>query len=259
MKTIARLSFCLLLLCVGPIACSQGGENPGPSIAGLDGKRVGLLEGSTDAAVLWSKLSGFTMLYFMTVNDLVNAVRSGSVDAIVFDIPTLAVIEAGNPGLMLIREKLQDANYALAVHKNNARLAEQVDVILRELNQDGTLKRLHAKWITGPEAERVLPQVPPGGNGVLRYGVADIGRPFVYQDAEGKLIGFDIELGMIIAHKLGLQFHPQEFVYAHLVQAVVNNLVDIAGTAISVTPEREQEVKFTTPYFRSGSAAMIRR
>lgn len=250
----------LLASCLFVSGAAQAGEATGPGLASLEGKRVGILEGTVHGDAARAKLSGFTLLYYMTFTDLLAALRTGGVDAIIGDIPMLATAAASEPGLALIREKMQDGNYAFATNKERADLAERISGILRELNQDGTLKRLHAKWVTGPEAERVLPRAANqgGGGAVLRYGVADIGRPFVYQNADGELIGYDVELGMIVAEKLGMQLKLQEFLFAHLFQAVNNNLVDVIGSAVTVAPDREEEVKFTAPYFRSGSAAMVR-
>lgn len=254
-KSSVLCSF-LLAFCLVPCV-SGAGEGPG-TFAFLQGKRIGVLEGSMNGEAIRKKVPEFTMLYFMTANDLVTALKSGDVEAIVSDAPALAVLAQGDRSLRLIRDLLQDDNYAFATSKKATELNERISAILRELAQDGTLKRLHAKWVTGPEEGRTLPGITPGGERVLRFGVAEMGRPFVYQNKEGKLIGYDIELAMILAQKLGMTLHLQEMLFAHLIQSIANGSVDVIGASITVTPERSEEVLFTAPYFRGGAAVMVR-
>lgn len=229
----------------------------GPALGSLRGKRIGVLDGSMNAEAAREKIQEFTMLHFMHNPEMVEGLKSGRVDAILSDAPFLAMLAARDPSVALVREKLEDYDYALAVHKDNKNLADKVNAVLREFMQDGTLRRLHGKWLTGPEAERTLPQ-PPAGGGVLRVGVVDVGQPFAYQNADGKLVGYDIELATLVAAKLGLRAEFKELLFAHLVQDVVNKNVDIAISSLSINPERAELILFTEPYFRSGSAAMVR-
>lgn len=234
----------------------------GESIQGVEdlhGKRIGVLEGTMNGEAIRKRIPDFTLLYYMTTADLLSALKSGGLDAIIADIPSLVAWSARDPDFRMLREPLQEDTYAMAARKDAKELIERVNATLREFRTDGTLERLHNKWMAGPPQGKVLAQIPEGGNGVLRYAVADMGEPFVYQDAEGKLIGYDVELGMLIANKLGVKLELKEMLFAHLIQAVVNGNADLAASAISITPERQEEVIFSLPYYRGGAGIMVRK
>lgn len=237
----------------------RGGEGSVQTFDDLHGKRIGVLEGTMNGEAIRKKIPDFTLLYYMTTPDLVSALKSGGLDAIIGDIPCLVAWSAREPSFRMLRGALQEDVYALAVRKDAADLQDAVNAVLREFRGDGTLERLHNKWMTGPDEGKVLPELPPAGERVLRYAVTDLGEPFSYQDAEGRLIGYDIELAMLIAQKLGVTLDLKEMLFAHLIQSVVAGNADIAGSALTVTPERQEEVLFTLPYYRGGAGVLVRK
>jgi len=73
------------------------------------------------------------------------------------------------------------------------------------LRNSGALKRIEEKWFGKDDAAKVLPAgKPSGGNGTLRFGTNGDVAPFVYVK-DGELVGYDIEIVMAIAEKLGLK------------------------------------------------------
>lgn len=262
MKTnsgVTKVLVSALCLAVALAASAAAGEAI-RGVEDLKGKRIGVLEGSLNGDALRAKVPEFVLLYFMTTTDLVGALRSGEVAAIAHDTPTLMVLAATDPSFALLPGAIQEDNYALAVNKDNAQLAEQVNAVLREFRNDGTLEALHKKWVSGPAAGKVMPKdVGVSGERVLRFAIADMGMPFAYLDAEGNLIGHDVELGMRIADKLGMRLHIQEMLFAHLLQSVSMGTVDLAGSAITVTADRAEQVRFSIPYYRGGVAVMIKK
>ncbi len=84
--------------------------------------------------------------------------------------------------------------------------------------------------------------------------------PFVIQQ-DGQLTGFSVDLWNALARRirvdsssLDLGLHSQ----SDQVQAVANGKVDVAISAIVMTPEREEKVDFTIPYLDSGLQIMVR-
>jgi ABC-type amino acid transport substrate-binding protein len=77
-------------------------------------------------------------------------------------------------------------------------------------------------------------------------------EPFVIKDPD-RVTGFSIELWREIARIAEL---PYEFVEVESVteqlDAVINGEADVAIAAISMTPEREANLDFSYPYYRSG-------
>lgn len=83
-------------------------------------------------------------------------------------------------------------------------------------------------------------------------------EPFVIGD-QNQLTGFSIELWEELARLADISY---EYVLVDTVDeqldAVASNRADAAIAAISMTPEREEAVDFSHPYFRSGLQIMIR-
>lgn len=68
-------------------------------------------------------------------------------------------------------------------------------------------------------------------------------RPGVY--------GFDIELAETIARNLGLQIQFEIGSFEQLLPRLIAGQGDLAIAAISITPERAQQVDFSDPYFEA--------
>ncbi|WP_338441174.1 transporter substrate-binding domain-containing protein [Synechococcus elongatus IITB4] len=68
-------------------------------------------------------------------------------------------------------------------------------------------------------------------------------RPGVY--------GFDIELAETIARNLGLQIQFKIGGFEQLLPRLITGQGDLAIAAISITPERAQQVDFSEPYFEA--------
>lgn len=85
----------------------------------------------------------------------------------------------------------------------------------------------------------------------ISFGVADNYQPFVYRVNE-KLQGFDIDLARAIAQELKLEarFKPMDF--NELFHSLNKGEIDAAISAISIIPERMNEVDFSIPYHSSG-------
>jgi polar amino acid transport system substrate-binding protein len=82
--------------------------------------------------------------------------------------------------------------------------------------------------------------------------------PFAMKDEQGNWKGISIDLWRHVASSMGLQYH---FTEADSVDALLDGLrtgnFDVAVAAITVTPAREQQVDFTTPYFHTGTGVAV--
>ncbi|WP_407175157.1 transporter substrate-binding domain-containing protein [Bradyrhizobium sp. STM 3562] len=82
--------------------------------------------------------------------------------------------------------------------------------------------------------------------------------PFAMKDKDGNWEGMSIELWRRIAGKLGLQYRFAEAASVpSLLDGVRTGDFDVAVAAITVTPAREQQVDFTTPYFHTGTGVAV--
>ncbi|WP_394372992.1 transporter substrate-binding domain-containing protein [Bacillus aquiflavi] len=83
-------------------------------------------------------------------------------------------------------------------------------------------------------------------------------KPFSYMDKDGKMIGFDIEVGEAIAKELGLEPVQKKFKFGSIVEGVKSGRFDAAIASHTITEERLKEVNFSTPYYYSGAQIFVR-
>jgi len=72
--------------------------------------------------------------------------------------------------------------------------------------------------------------------------------PYESIDAEGKFVGFDMDLMRAIAEKLGVEVEFQDMPFDSLIAAVQEGKIDVVIAAMQSTPERDETVDFSMDY-----------
>lgn len=85
-------------------------------------------------------------------------------------------------------------------------------------------------------------------SGEVRIGVLGDAAPWGYHDENGDLAGFDIELAKQVASDLGVDLDLVEVTGPARIPSLLSDQIDILIAAAGATPERAQQVMFTTPY-----------
>ncbi|NWB93259.1 transporter substrate-binding domain-containing protein [Pseudomonas agarici] len=96
--------------------------------------------------------------------------------------------------------------------------------------------------------------------GHLIVGTGSTNAPWHFQGADGKLQGFDIDIGAMIAKGLFNDASKVEYVVQSSDARIPNLLtdkVDISCQFITVTASRAQQVAFTLPYYREGVGLLL--
>jgi polar amino acid transport system substrate-binding protein len=83
-------------------------------------------------------------------------------------------------------------------------------------------------------------------------------KPFSITDGEGKMSGFDIEVGDAVAKELGLKPVQKKFKFGGIVEGVKAGRFDAAVASHTITEERLKEVNFSIPYYYSGPQIFVR-
>ena len=82
--------------------------------------------------------------------------------------------------------------------------------------------------------------------------------PFEMEAEEGDgYTGFDIELLEAVAADLGLTTTVKDLPFDGILGALPAGDCDIVGSAVSITPEREEQVLFSESYFESKQSLMV--
>lgn len=88
------------------------------------------------------------------------------------------------------------------------------------------------------------------------YAMSGIYKPFNYKE-NGKLVGFDVEIGEALAEKMGMKAVPMTFPFESIIQGLLDEKYDAILGSMTVTDERLKVVNFTDTYYRSGSQLFV--
>ncbi|MCA0969904.1 transporter substrate-binding domain-containing protein [Halobacillus litoralis] len=95
-------------------------------------------------------------------------------------------------------------------------------------------------------------------DGMFTYAASGEFRPFSMTSASGEMTGFDIDVAKAVAEELGLQPSQQKQKFASIVEGVKSGRFDAAVASHTITPERSEQVDFSTPYYYSGAQVFTR-
>jgi polar amino acid transport system substrate-binding protein len=84
--------------------------------------------------------------------------------------------------------------------------------------------------------------------GVVRIGVLSELPPWGFLDANGNLAGYDVDVGKLIAEKMGVKAEFVGMTVAARIAQVMTGKVDMLLATMGMYPERAKVVQFTEPY-----------
>ena len=83
--------------------------------------------------------------------------------------------------------------------------------------------------------------------------------PFEYIDEQGNPAGFDVEIGKLIAEKLGMEFFVEDMAFDGLLMALDSGKIDIAIAGMTITDKRKEQVDFSDSYFNAQQLIIVRK
>ena len=259
----ASLLVGLALVCVVALSASlPAGDAPGPerieTVADLNGKRLGILAGTVLDNAANDALDFTRILYYDDTAAEIEALLAGEIDAFIDDEPVARYLAGTNPLLRKVEGTLIPDSYGFAAQYGDDEFYNALDGFLGEMLTDGTVDALERKWIDSPDEEgRVMPDLPEVESGrVLRFGVSPVSAPFVYENADGEVIGLDLELMDMIARRMNRRLEVVSMEFSELVPSLLRGRVDVIGSCLSITEERQAIIRFTRPCYEGGVAAI---
>ncbi|MDR7001653.1 ABC transporter substrate-binding protein [Neobacillus niacini] len=92
----------------------------------------------------------------------------------------------------------------------------------------------------------------------FRYAMSGLYKPFNFKE-NGKLQGFDVEIGQALAKKMGMKAVPVTNPWETIIQGLQSKKYDAIIGSMTVTDERKKSVDFTETYYRSGAQIFVRK
>ena len=102
------------------------------------------------------------------------------------------------------------------------------------------------------------PAAAPVSN-VLTIGVDSTYPPMESVNSKGQYVGFDIDMGNMIAKDLGKKAVWKTVVFSNIFNALNQGKYDIIISAITITPQRAQLDDFSTPYLNAGEVLIVKK
>ncbi|CAM3492338.1 basic amino acid ABC transporter substrate-binding protein [Nocardioides zeicaulis] len=117
------------------------------SIDDLDGKKVGVQQGTTGKSYTEENASGADIISFPSDAEMFQAIKAGQVDALLQDLPVnLDHQKAG--GFEVVETYKTDEQYGLAMKKGNTALVDAVDEQLSTMRDDGTYDDIYNTYFS---------------------------------------------------------------------------------------------------------------
>ncbi|MGA3004901.1 MAG: ABC transporter substrate-binding protein [Acetobacteraceae bacterium] len=81
-------------------------------------------------------------------------------------------------------------------------------------------------------------------------------KPWVLHD-KNELSGVAVDLTRAISKQIGVPIDYQTMIFSDLIPAVDSGKIDVIATNMAITPEREQKVDFSRPYYNALPEALV--
>lgn len=229
---------------VGPV-------NQKPRLADVNdlrNKRVGVLLGSTHEAWVLKNLPDATVLQYRSVPDVAVAIKTNKVDAGLFDSGPLNELMREDETLGKLGDPLFAFDCGIGFAKESTSLRDEFNRFLEELRANGTYEDMVLQWMNGgPTQSHIIEN--RAHQGELVVGICSVGLPFVAVQ-DNQLVGFEVELANRFAAWLGRDLKLMDMEFSSLIAAVSSGKVDMISGTIFITPERQERVNFSAPYYR---------
>jgi polar amino acid transport system substrate-binding protein len=97
-----------------------------------------------------------------------------------------------------------------------------------------------------------------GGGGGTMTVCTDSPYPPMELEEDGEFTGFDIELTREIASRLDMEFEVRDVTFDTILLSLESDECNLVASSMSITPEREEQVLFSDPYFDAEQSLLVR-
>ena len=222
--------------------------------------KIGVMTGAIGETIAAQRFPQAQRKSFDDIMDAVAAMKSGQIEAIITAYPTALQLVKTNPDLKRLPEPLDNEDTAIALRKSDGELLAQVDRVIGELKDEGTLADMKKRWFKTDTAPYEDAQIAlPKDGKALRVGVSATREPFSFVDKNGRVSGHDGELARRIGARLQRPVEFLDMKFMALIPALQSGKVDLIISGINITDERKKAVAFSQPYFANSQVMLVRQ
>lgn len=265
-KRLAALCMLAALLGASFAGCAaKDGDAGAQTVKSLDDLRhsdIGVLTGANFAEHVKSALPEANILYYNTVADEANAVKSGKAAAAALDEPTARNIMAQDDSLTMLDEMLEAVDYGFAFAKteDGEALCRQLSEFIIKIRNDGSMGSMQKKWFDAADLSSVELfdyRELPDQNGTLRLAIIQ-NPPFSFTRDDGAA-GYEIELFSTFCREYGYALTVTDVNMDALLASVQSGKFDAACGGLSITQERKESMLFCEPIYSGGTVLLVKK
>lgn len=235
---------CAVLALFIIIGCTGCGGRTINTREDVEGKRIGVLEGTTSE--LYGKLHGEVRVC-SDKKELINALKLGDVDCIIADSRDAGYIKRFRLGLKTLSEPLAESYFRFAAAKENPDLIEDINSAIAALSEKGVIDKI-IKGYYDDVSYRYTPKETKEHEVTLTVAVAADFTPYQFVSEDGELCGIDIDIAKAICAYLG---YNAEFVTvdgSKLISAVQSGTAHFAAGGITANSESADKCIMSESY-----------
>jgi polar amino acid transport system substrate-binding protein len=117
------------------------------SVAKLNGATVAVQQGTTGQEFVKKETKPAELRPFPEGPDAVNALKAGTVEAVVIDLPVAQKAVEDSHGLEVSTAIPTEEEYGLVVKQGDKALLNELNEGLKEVEEDGTYTKIYRKWL----------------------------------------------------------------------------------------------------------------
>lgn len=230
------------------------------SLDSYNGKPLGVQPGSPSEAVVVKRFPDSPLSYFNGFPELYTALTTKKIDGFVTSEIALKQMLRSGLNVAWFPEPL-DVRYryfGFPKTKKGEDLCGEMNDLLKDLKEDGTMAEMETIWYSEDESLKVLDDSGlTGENGTLHIGVSAMDEPYNYVK-DNKLTGFNMDIVTRFAKRFGYAVEYFDTDPQGLLIGLTTGKFDMLATAISYTEERAQSVLFSDPVLEFNNMLAIR-
>ena len=214
----------------------------------VETSRLGVMDGSTNAVYAEENYPDAKIQSFKNYVDSTAALNSGKLDYAMMDYTSALRFIRSNKNLGIVSDALTDEKVCLGISKREPELAEQVSDVVDKYISDGTMDEIVSHWIKPDASDYDVLETPKLDNApVINVAIISSREPTTFL-LNGKYAGLDIELIDRVLYELGYTAKYIDVELSALMATIETGKADMTLGMYS-TPEREEKLYFTAPYF----------
>ena len=260
-KLLFSLTALVMLLYACMTAAFAESSVTSPDQLNQPGRKVGVSTGSAAMLIAEKELPNAEIVYFEDSATAYEAVAQGKIDAYVYDRRQMELaIASGRKDVHLLEENMQETvRIAVGISPvcTIPDFQRELNEFIDALKQDGTLDDMYERWVI--RHDETMPDIPVPENPQyhLTIGTSGIVPPYSYYVGNA-LNGYDIELGLRFAARIGAEVTFRVYDYGAIVPAAVTGDVDCIMANLNVTPERAEALPFSEDLYQEHVGIMVR-